>query len=110
MLEENGTYELINEAELPERAELLTSRFIFSTKRSGKRKARLVAGGHIQTRDLFHDDSSRTMSENTLNLFLAHDVQKDYWLTSIDFDGAYLNAHLPEAVFMRIPAGFQEVR
>ena len=48
MLEQMKTFELVTWDDIPKNVQLLPSRFVFATKRDGRRKARLVAGGHMQ--------------------------------------------------------------
>ena len=87
---------------------VIPSRFIFTVKRSGLKKARLVAGGHRQT--IFDEStSSPTPDAMSLHLLLHVAVQKDLQLKSIDFDSAYLNSTLDKPMYMRPPAGFQQV-
>ena len=109
-LKGKGTYDLIDETNVPKDAEILPSRFVFATKRSGLKKARLVAGGHKQTKSLFDDSNgSPTVDIVSLKMFLANAVQLDLKLSSIDFDGAYLNATLDKAIYMRVPHGFTDI-
>ena len=103
------TFEIVSKIPEPYRHKTIPSRFVFAKKRSGLKKARLVAGGHRQKFDIFERSSaSPTPDPTSLNLVLHLAVQHDYQLKSVDFDSAYLNSTLDETIFMKPPQGFNE--
>ena len=70
-----------------------------------KLKARLVAGGHLQDRDIYNDGSSPTLSTSSLSI-LSATAFKDKAVAAIDFPGAFLDSVMPEVghhiVLMRL--------
>ena len=70
-----------------------------------KLKARLVAGGHLQDKDIYNDGSSPTLSTSSL-FKLSAIASKDKAVAAIDFPGAFLNSVMPEVgdhvVLMRL--------
>ena len=98
---------MIDEDKVPKDTVSLPNRFVFATKRSGLKKARLAAGGHKQIESLFEDSNgSPTVDIVSPKMFLANVVQLGLKLHSIDFDAAYLNASLDKPIYMRLPHGF----
>ena len=65
-----------------------------------KLKARLVAWGHLQHRDIYNDGSSPTLSTSSL-FILSAIASKDKAVAYIDFPGAFLNSVMTEVVLMR---------
>ena len=65
----------------------------------------LVAGGHLQDRDIYNDGSSPTLSTSSL-FILSAIASKDKAVAAIDFPGAFLNSVMPEVgdlvVLMRL--------
>merc|ERR1711871_1766326 len=69
-----------------------------------KLKARLVAGGHLQLKDLFapNEISSPTVSINSVFMLIAlAATQKRHFIT-FDIAQAYLNADMPDEVYMTL--------
>lgn len=94
----NG-FKLINKYDVPENKQILPSRFVFVTKRSGKKKARLVAGGPL----FGTHHAGPEISRLSLNIMLAAVVERGFVLGSSDFEQAYLNSLLKHAMYMRLP-------
>ena len=69
-----------------------------------KLKARLVASGNMQDRQLYEDVSSPTVSLSSLLLLLARGASKGMKIATCDITGAYLNASMEgtEPVFMHL--------
>ena len=70
-----------------------------------KVKARLVAGGHLQDRDIYTDGSSPTLSTSSL-FILSSIASRGKSVAAIDFPGAFLNSVMPDTgdhvVIMRL--------
>jgi Reverse transcriptase (RNA-dependent DNA polymerase) len=68
-----------------------------------KLKSRIVAGGHLQDRDMYDNGSSPTVSTTSVFIVAA---KEDRAVATIDFPGAFLNSDMPldgdHVVFMRI--------
>ena len=74
-----------------------------------KLTARLVAGGHLQDRDIYNDGNSPTLSTSSLSI-LSATASKDKAVAAIDFPGAFLDSVMPEVghhiVLMRLKKFF----
>jgi Reverse transcriptase (RNA-dependent DNA polymerase) len=73
---------------------------------SDKFNSRIVAGGHLQDRDIYDNGSSSTVSTTSVFIVAAIAAKEDRAVTTIDFPGAFLNSDMPldgdHVVFMRI--------
>ena len=69
-----------------------------------KLKARLVAGGHLQLKDLFapNEISSPTVSINSVFMLIALAVTQKRHFITFDIAQAYLNADMPDEVYMTL--------
>jgi hypothetical protein len=67
-----------------------------------KLKARLVAGGHMQDRNLYDDLSSPTVNLSSVFLLSCLAAKDGSHVMSVDITGAYLNAELDSEVMMRL--------
>ena len=68
-------------------------------------KARLVAGGHRQDRDLYPDTSSPTPAISSIFIIASIAAQEGRFVTTMDIGSAYLNATMEgEPVFMKLNA------
>ena len=65
-----------------------------------KLKARLVAGGHMQNREMYNDISSPTVRMSSLFAIIAVAAHEGREVQSADIPGAYLNAEMKEEVLM----------
>ena len=59
-----------------------------------KLKARLVAGGHLQDREIYNNGSSPTLSTSSL-FILSTIASRGKCIAAIDFPGAFLNSTMP---------------
>jgi hypothetical protein len=67
-------------------------------------KARLIVHGDKQIlSELFSSNSSPTINTNILMTVLSIAAKESYDFEAVDITGAYLNALLPEAEYMRLP-------
>ena len=60
-----------------------------------KLKARLVAGGHLQDRDIYDNGNSPTASTSSVFMIAAIAAKERRAVAKIDFPGAFLNAEMP---------------
>ena len=71
-----------------------------------KFKSRIVAGGHLQDRDIYDNGSSPTVSTTSVFIVAAIAAKENRAVATIDFPGAFLNSDMPSegdhVVFMRI--------
>ncbi len=85
------------------RSSLFTKEKFTSTGAFEKRKARLVAGGHMQDKSIYDDVSSPTVSTAATFLVAAIAAQEHRHVATLDIGGAYLNASMKEnEVLMRL--------
>ena len=61
-----------------------------------KLKARLVAGGHQQDRNIYNDGSNPTVSTCALFICAAIAATEERSVAVIDFPGAFVKSHIPE--------------
>jgi Reverse transcriptase (RNA-dependent DNA polymerase) len=71
-----------------------------------KFKSRIVAGGHLQDREIYNNGSSPTPSTTSVFIIAAIAAKEDRAVATIDFPGAFLNSDMPQqgdhVVYMRI--------
>ena len=71
-----------------------------------KLKAILVAGGHLQDREIYDKGTSSTVSTSSVFLIAASAASSNRAVACIDFPGAFLNVDMPEegkhVVLMRL--------
>ena len=68
-----------------------------------KLKGRLVAGGHMQDRSMFEDNSSPTVATTSTFMLAALAARENRHVVTADIGGAYLNASMGEHMtFMRL--------
>jgi hypothetical protein len=85
---------------------LITTRWVFTTKMTGKKKARLVGRGFSQIPGIdFHETFSPTLKADTLKLILALTAQNGWKFCQMDVSTAFLNAPLEEEIYAKIPEG-----
>jgi hypothetical protein len=102
---------LINSLSPLQRNNIITSSMFLKDKYTAegkfdKLKSRLVAGGHLQDRDIYDNGSSPTVSTTSVFIIAAIAAKENRSLATIDFPGAFLNSDMPSegthAVFMRL--------
>ena len=105
------TWDLIPISLVPRGSNLMNCHYVFDVKRLRdatveKFKARLVADGNTQKYGVDYDRIFATVVKtSTIRLVLIIAAARDYNLTQIDICQAYLQAELPEKLYMRVPPG-----
>ena len=61
-----------------------------------KLKARLVAGGHLQDRDIYDNGSSPTVSTQGAFMIAGIAASENRAVATVDFPGAFLNSEVPD--------------
>ena len=89
---------------------LIGCRYVFKTMmkngRVDKYKARMVAKGYSQVRERDYNETFAPVARmNSLRIFLKLSVTKGHVRRSIDFTAAYLQAVLPEDLYLDTPEG-----
>ena len=90
----------IDDLTLDELKRIITCRMFLKEKTNAdgvfeKVKARLVAGGHLQDRDVYDNGSSPTASTTVVFIESAIAAKLGNAVAHIDFSGAFLNADMP---------------
>lgn len=102
----NCTWEIVSR---PPNRKVIGSRFVFSTKTTGK-KVRLVAKGCSQRPgEDFHETSSPVVRSSSIRLIAALSAEFGLEIHQMDVVTAYLNGSLDEDVFMEVPDQLQDV-
>ncbi|GMG54485.1 unnamed protein product [Ambrosiozyma monospora] len=81
------------------------TKWVLDIKRSGKRKARLVARGDHQPDETISESFSPTMSYEVLRMILVNAVQTNKFLKFMDISSAYLNAPIDHEIYLALPQG-----
>ena len=107
-LEENEVYELVPKANLTKDQKVLPSKFIYTIKTNPdntiKHKARLVCGGHKQTKGVdFNEIYASVVKKVTLRSLIAVCAQPGWHLLQADFRTAFLNAPIEEETYVKPP-------
>ena len=95
--------------DVPHNARVITSRFVFAFKRDVdgsvvKYKARLVAQGYTQQKDIDYDEVfSATVAFDSMRAILATLVNRGWEMRQGDISNAYLNAPIDKELFLRLP-------
>ena len=105
------TWDLVPTSSIPRGSNIMNCHYVFDVKRLRdatveKFKARLVADGNTQKYGVDYNRIFATVVKTaTIRLVLAVAAARDYNLTQIDIRQAYLQAELPEKLYMRVPPG-----
>lgn len=102
----NKTWDIVPR---PKERKVIGSRFVFSTKTTGK-KVRLVAKGCSQRPgEDFHETSSPVVRTSSIRLIAALSAELGLDIHQMDVVTAYLNGLLDEEVYMEVPEQMSEV-
>ncbi|KAF7776523.1 hypothetical protein Agabi119p4_4916 [Agaricus bisporus var. burnettii] len=110
-LKERDVYQLIPRTSVPSGRNVLTSKWVLTTKHDGRKKARCVARGFQQIYGLdFTDTTSPTTRLESLRILLHNAAVNDFDIRQLDIKTAYLYRVLPEEEYqyMEQPKGFEE--
>ena len=105
------TWDLIPLSQVPRGSNLMNCHYVFDVKRLRdatveKFKARLVADGNTQKYGVDYNRIFATVVKaSTIRLVLIIAAARDFNLSQIDIRQAYLQADLPEKLYMRVPPG-----
>ena len=106
-----GTWHYVYLDELPKGTNLMGCHMLFTVKRLSdgaieKFKCRLVANGNTQKEGVDFDRIFSTVVKiTTIRVVLAIAAARDYNLTSIDVQQAFLQGKLDEDLYMQMPPG-----
>lgn len=99
---------LLRDLSSNERSKIIFANTIFDekTNESGqiiKRKGRIVANGSQQSRDLYDDCSSSTVSSSAMMVIAGVAAREKRHVVTADITAAYLNAPMEEDVYLSLP-------
>lgn len=103
--EKMGTWsvEALDAAEI-DKAKIINSMFIFTVKRNGRHKCRLVARGDQQKPSTYQQELvSNTVHHYALMSCLSIALQNNYDIIQLNISSAYLYAPLEEELYIRSP-------
>lgn len=101
---DKGVFEIMESDTIPKGVDILNSHIFLKLKSNGILKARLVAGGNTMDRSVYGKDvrSSPTVHLENLLLQIGYAAMNNMSICSMDIEGAYLEADLPEPIYMRL--------
>ena len=101
---DHKTYELMP---LPKGRKPLGSRWVFSIKSTGLKKARLVAQGYTQQEGIDYTETfAPVVRYDSVRVFLALSACLRLLIHQMDVDTAFLNSKIDSEVYVRQPPGF----
>ncbi|KAJ5462264.1 hypothetical protein N7530_010469 [Penicillium desertorum] len=104
----NGTWKIIPRTKAKGRKPL-TLRWVFKIKYDGTYKARLVARGFRQIKDLdYHEVYAVVAKPMSFKIFTAIAASKGWLLHHVDIMTAFLYAELKEPIEIELPEGMQD--
>ena len=102
---DKGVFEYIKV--IPRGAEVLRSHMFIKMKSNGTFKAMLVAGGNDMDRAIYGNDARS--SPKNLFMQIGYAVTQNMSLRSMDVEGAFLEADLPNPIYMKLSDDVAEV-
>ena len=105
----NNTWELVH---LPTGRKVITCKWVFKIKYNPdgtihRYKSRLITRGFTQLKSIdYHKTFAPTLRFESLRLLFAIAAYLDLLIHQLDVNNAYLNSHLEEKVYMKLPPGF----
>jgi len=91
---------------IPKDTTLIDTRWVFTTKDNGVKRARLVARGFKQRKGVNYTSTySPTIEADSLRITISIASQYKWNLRQMDIKAAYLNAKLEEEIYVDIPEG-----
>ena len=92
---------------LPEGRKPLGSRWVFSIKSTGLKKARLVAQGYTQQEGIDYTETfAPVVRYDSVRVFLALSACLRLTIHQMDVNTAFLNSKIDSEVYVRQPPGF----
>lgn len=105
-LEKHKTWDLSNPIDVHSvpASKIVSSMFIFTTKRDGRRKCRCVARGDRQKPGTYDPDAEAyTVAHEALTMCLAIALEQGWAIKQLDITSAYLYAPLKEELYIKAP-------
>lgn len=114
LLNEKKVMSPVNKNDIPENIGYINSHMFIKDKQDAqgnhvKYKARLVADGSMQLKELYDDISSPTIKLSSVFTLLSIAVKNNFKVGTIDIAGAYLNADMDDEVFIKLNPTLTEI-
>lgn len=104
-IERNDTWKL---TDLPEGEKALDVKWVYTLKRNGRLKARLVVCGYQQQEGAEECWYSPVVSLTAVKICLSLGVKNGWLIEQLDVDAAFLNGLLKSIVYVKQPKGFEK--
>lgn len=102
-LEALEKFETWEPAKLPEGVKPIDTKWVFTTKQNGLKKARLVARGFQE--ECTYDVYSPVAKMSTVRMMLSFALNKNYLTRQLDIPTAFLNGELEQDIYIKTPEG-----
>ena len=104
-----GVWREVSKEERNANKQLVGSKWVFTIKRNGVYRARLVAKGSSQVPgEDFTENFSPVINDMTFRIVLTRMVLEGLDAEVVDIDNAFLNGDLYHEIFMKMPEGYNE--
>jgi hypothetical protein len=101
------TFTIVEKSDLPNDAVVLRPIWLWTRKRDGSYKARLVADGSKQDESIWH--YAPTVPVSIIHLFLALTASRYHDIIQLDISTAFLHAGLKETnIYLHFPPGYKQ--
>lgn len=102
----NGTWDLVKR---PQNRNIVSCKWVFKIKSSGRFKARLVARGFTQTEGVdYFETYAPVCSWDSIRMVLALAARNNLKIQQMDVQTAFLYGELDEEIYMEQPEGYDE--
>ncbi|CAI4054592.1 uncharacterized protein SKDI_01G0670 [Saccharomyces kudriavzevii IFO 1802] len=91
-----------NRTEIPDKL-IIPTNTIFTKKRNGIYKARIVCRGDIQTPDTYNVIATESLNHNHIKIFLMIANNRNMFMKTLDINHAFLYAKLEEEIYIPHP-------
>ena len=111
----SNAFRRLKKAKLPKKANVVTGKWVRNWKTDNrgnviKPKSRMVARGFVQIHDVhFFEMSNPTPSATSVKIAVVVANEKGWLLWHVDIKQLFIQAHLDEAVYTRLPAGCRDM-
>ncbi|XP_074032153.1 uncharacterized protein [Leptinotarsa decemlineata] len=107
-LHKNKTWTLVDISSVPDGNKIIQAKWIFKVKPNNLFKARLVALGYQQPRELEEEVYSPVARMPTLKSLLSVACSKGWHIEQMDVQTAFLNGKINSEVYIYQPEGFEK--
>jgi len=103
-LKENKTWDVVDRKDIPDGRSTVKCRWVFTKKRDGRYKARLVVKGYTQIQGIDFDEVfAPVVSFEAVRILLAVAALEGWEIHGMDVKSAFLHGDLEEEIYMELP-------